>query len=338
MRQLCLMLSLTGLRVFGFVSDPWLSHEQVHRPTGEPARVDHVARPDKDLSVVSWNIERGEAYDAVLTVLRRLDPDVVLLQEVDQGCRRTGYRNVARDLATALEMNWVAAGEFQELGEGRSGFPAITGQAILSRFVIHDAVGLPFKAQDRWRWSVNPVQPRRGGRLALRARTGGVTFYNTHIESGGNEGLKHRQMAEIVADQARTMDGEPVVIAGDFNNRPAPHSLTLRSLTRASFVDALGDAAGRGPTSLGQRQPIDWIFGKHMAQGTGRVVDAAAASDHSPVMTAFGAFRTSERAAPAAGRITTGLPVRERAAPRQPHLVRPQLQRGQVGSDYPLFD
>jgi endonuclease/exonuclease/phosphatase family metal-dependent hydrolase len=338
MLELCLMLSLTGLRVFGFVSDPWLSHEQVHRLAGERDRVDHPVSPDRELSVVSWNIERGQAYDAVLSVLRRLDPDVVLLQEVDQGCRRTGYRDVARDLAMALEMNWVAAGEFQELGEGRSGAPAITGQAILSRFPIHDAAGLPFKAQDRWRWSVNPVQPRRGGRLALRARTGGVTFYNTHIESGGNERLQQRQMAEIVADQARTIDGEPVVIAGDFNNRPAAHSLTLRSLTRASFVDALGDAAGRGPTSLGQRQPIDWIFGKHMSEGTGRVVDAAAASDHSPVITAFAAFRAVDRATLRAGQMATGLPRHEASAPRQPHLVRPQRQRGQVGSDYPLFD
>jgi endonuclease/exonuclease/phosphatase family metal-dependent hydrolase len=332
------MLSLTGLRVFGFVSDPWLSHERIHGLTGEPARVDHPRPAGQELSVVTWNIERGEAYDAVLGVLRRLQPDVVLLQEVDQGCRRTGYRDVARDLAMALDMNWVAAGEFQELGEGRGGAPAITGQAILSRFVIDGAGGLPFKAQDRWRWSVNPVQPRRGGRLALKARTGGIIFYNTHIESGRNERLQQRQMAEIVADQARTVEGTPVVIAGDFNNRPAPHSLTLRSLARASFVDALGDPVGRGPTSLGQRQPIDWIFGKHIATATGRVIDAAAASDHSPVMSAFGALRSSERTAPAAAHAAPALASPEVRIPRQPHLARPQLQRGHVGSEYPLFD
>jgi endonuclease/exonuclease/phosphatase family metal-dependent hydrolase len=332
------MLSLTGLRVFGFVSDPWLSHERIHRLTGEPARVDHPRPADEELSVVTWNIERGQAYDAVLGVLRRLQPDVVLLQEVDQGCRRTGYRDVARDLATALEMNWVAAGEFQELGEGRNGEPAITGQAILSRFVIHDAGGLPFKAQDRWRWSVNPVQPRRGGRLALKARTGGVVFYNTHIESGGNERLQQRQMAEIVADQARTVDGTPVVIAGDFNNGPAPHSLTLKSLAHAAFVDALGDAVGRGPTSQGQRQPIDWIFGRHIATATGRVIDAAAASDHSPVMTALGAFRSAELAVAPAVHAAPALSNREVRSPGRPHVARPQLQRGRVGSEYPLFD
>ena len=208
MRPLCLMLSLTGLRVFGFVTDPWLSPERIHEMTGDPTRVEQPRSPGENLSVVTWNIERGTAYDGIVAVLRRLDsPHVLLLQEVDRDCRRTGYRNVARDLAAALGMNWVAAGEFQELGEAREGAPAITGQAILSKFPIYDAATLPFKAQDRWRWSFNPVQPRRGGRLALKARTAGVMFYNTHIESGGNERLQQRQMAEIVADQARSADG-----------------------------------------------------------------------------------------------------------------------------------
>jgi endonuclease/exonuclease/phosphatase family metal-dependent hydrolase len=290
MRKICLILGLTGLRVFGFMSDPWLANDEIHRIVGEPARVARAGTALQNLNVVTWNIERGSAYDAVLSVLRGLDPDVVLLQEVDRDCRRTGFRHVARDLAMALDMNWVAAGEFQELGESRAkSVPAMTGQAILSRFAIHDAAGLRFKAQDRWRWSINPVQPRRGGRIALRARSGGVVFYNTHIESGENERLQQRQMAEIVADQAGGADETPVIIAGDFNNRPAVRSLTLRSLARASFIDALGDPAGRGPTSLGQSHPIDWIFVKHMDAARGHVVDAQAASDHSPVMAALGA-------------------------------------------------
>lgn len=271
--------------MFGFAMEPWLSSEHVHRITGDPVQVQPGRTVPQELSVVTWNIQQGAAYDKVLAVLRRLDSDVVLLQEVDQGCRRTGYRNVARDLAAALHMNWVAAGEFQELGEGRKGIPAITGQATLSKYPIDEASVLPFAAQARWRWSLNPVQPRRGGRLALKTRTAGIIFYNTHIESGGNERLQHRQMGEIVADQARTSGELPIVIAGDFNTRPA--SRIVRSLASASFVDALGDSAQRGPTSLGQLQPIDWIFVRRVGSATGRVIDAPAASDHSPLLSAF---------------------------------------------------
>ena len=31
------------------------------------------------------------------------------------------------------------------------------------------------------------MQPRRGGRLALRARTAGLLVYNLHLESGGDD-------------------------------------------------------------------------------------------------------------------------------------------------------
>jgi endonuclease/exonuclease/phosphatase family metal-dependent hydrolase len=287
-RQLCLLLSLTGTRLFGFAVEPNLSPERVHIVTGEPARIERAtaAPAASDITVVTWNIEQGLAFDKVLTVLRGLNPDVVLLQEVDNGCRRTGYRNVARDLGAELGMNWILAGEFQEIGEGRRRTAAISGQAILSRYRIDDAAPLPFEAQARWRWSLNPMQPRRGGRLALKARTAGIQFYNTHIESGTDERLQARQMSEIVSDQTRIAE-LPVIVAGDFNNRGPSRSQTVRSLTSAAFVDALGDSAGRGPTSLGQPHPIDWIFVRRLNSTAGRVVDAPSASDHFPVVTSI---------------------------------------------------
>jgi len=284
MKKLWLVLGLSGLRAFGFLSDPWLSTSEIQKVTGQPVWHQEAAAPPGALEVVSWNIERGLRYEAILSRLRTLDADVIMLQEADQGCRRTGFRDVPKDLATALHMNWVAAGEFEELGESRGRERAITGQAILSRLPIAEAVGITFGAQDRWRWSINPVQPRRGGRLALRAVVRGVVLYDTHIESGGNERLQERQMAEILADHDAHDRGAPVVIAGDFNNSPQVRSRSLASLTRASFVDALGDASARQPTSMGQTHPIDWIFVKHMGPSSGRVVPGFDASDHSPVM------------------------------------------------------
>jgi endonuclease/exonuclease/phosphatase family metal-dependent hydrolase len=300
----------SALRLLGFVTEPALSDREIHRVDGDPARVTGPARPaeidgaDPQLKIVTWNIERGMAYDAVLETLRGLDADILLLQEVDRGCRRTGHRDVARELAEALGMNWVAAGEFQEIGEGRRGQAAITGQAILSRFPIEEARVLRFAAQDRWRWSINPVQPRRGGRMALIARSHGLLLYDTHLESGGNARLQRAQMAELLGDQAlaaarlpaRTPALGPVLIAGDFNNGPVALSPMFAPLTAAEFTDALGESAQRPPTSRGQRHPIDWIFvkGATPVSSLGRVVDARAASDHSPVIAAL---RTARAAA-----------------------------------------
>jgi endonuclease/exonuclease/phosphatase family metal-dependent hydrolase len=290
MRTLYLALSLTGaLRLFGFVTEPLLSNQEIHRVHGEPARVTQGPKDLAQLKIVTWNIERGAEYDLVLRELRQLDADFLLLQEVDRFCRRTGGRDVARDLALALDMNWVSAGEFQEIGEAHGGQPATTGQAILSKFPIAGAEVLRFKAQDRWRWSINPVQPRRGGRMALVAESAGLLLYSTHFESGGNEGLQRRQMSEILADQARRTAAESaaVVIGGDFNNGPVLRSPVFGYLTSASFADALGELGQRGPTSLGQVHPIDWIFVKNVTPLQGRVVHAPSASDHSPVFAAF---------------------------------------------------
>ena len=290
MGYFCLALGITGLlRVFGFLTDPLLSEQEIHRIVGEPARVaGSRVRPD-DLKVVTWNIERGDEYESVLALLRTLNADILLLQEVDWHCRRTGYRDVPRDLAEALQMNWVAAGEFQEIGEARGGGAAITGQAILSRFPIEKASVLRFKAQDRWRWSINPIQPRRGGRIALKAQTAGLLLYDTHFESGGNDKLQRRQMEEIIADQARNPANlAPVLIAGDFNNGPVLRSAMFRHLSAAAFADALGEAGNRVPTSSGRAHPIDWIFVKNLKPISGRVVvHDPAASDHFPVAAAL---------------------------------------------------
>ena len=87
------------------------------------------------------------------------------------------YRDVARDLAHALEMNWVSAGEFQEIGEGRGDMP------------IDDTEVIVFTRLSSLRWRMNPVQPRRGGRMALRARTGGIDVYNVHLASSGADAV-----------------------------------------------------------------------------------------------------------------------------------------------------
>ena len=85
----CTALALPAfLRVIGFVVEPLLSDAEIHRGLGEPARIRRQVPDPAHLSVVTWNIERGKEYDAIVRELKALDADVVLLQEVDRGCRR----------------------------------------------------------------------------------------------------------------------------------------------------------------------------------------------------------------------------------------------------------
>lgn len=273
---LSLALALALLRMIGFFTEPRLAGEDIHAIDGERSRVISPLAPERPERIVTWNIERGIRFEAIRSVLEELDADVVLLQEVDRLCSRSGNRDVARDLAVALGMNWVAAGEFQEIGEGRRGTACLSGQAILSRQPIHDVSAVRFQDQASMKWRLNPAQPRRGARMALRASTGGAVFYSIHLESGGNERLRASQVRDIVADANRQAD--PVMIGGDFNTTGGMDSPVFSALSSAGF----SNAAAVNTTSIARR-PIDWIFMSRIS-GTATTVGAPDASDHDPVV------------------------------------------------------
>ena len=107
----CAMLAVFALfRLVGFMTEPWLTDDEIHWVAGEPFRFDRSTRPSGALKVVTWNIERGVRFEEILETLRALAPDVILLQEVDRGCRRSGGRDVARSLGRCAR---------HELGERR---------------------------------------------------------------------------------------------------------------------------------------------------------------------------------------------------------------------------
>jgi endonuclease/exonuclease/phosphatase family metal-dependent hydrolase len=280
---LCLF-ALAIFRLAGHFTDPRLTAEQIHQIVGEPSRVPApaIVRP---LRVATWNIQYGTQFGNVSQELARIDADLLLLQEVDMFCRRSANRNVARDLATVLNMNWSFGGEFQEIGESTGGVPSLTGQAVLSRFPISDISALVFETQAKLRWQLSPVQPRRGGRMTLVGRTAGIRFYNTHIESGGDDDLRKRQMDEILQAHANAASpGEAVLVAGDFNNVPPATSMMFKGLLAEQFIDGLGRNPDR-VTSIRHHHPIDWIFLKNMTAEGGYVVATRQASDHYALFT-----------------------------------------------------
>ena len=270
-------LALALFRFIGFFTEPSLSSSEIHAIDGQRSGVVRPVAQDRPLRVITWNIERGVRYPPVESLLKELDADVVLLQEVDRFCSRSGHRNVTQELAVALQMNWVSAGEFQEIGEGRRGRACVSGQAVLSRMPIDDASVVQFADQASLKWRLNPAQPRRGARIALRASTLGLVFYSVHLESGGNEDRRGRQVRDIVAD-ASTHHGAAIV-GGDFNNVGDGRSTMFAPLAAAGFINAThgGEAA---------RRPIDWIFLRELG-GTAAVVRAPDASDHDPLVVAI---------------------------------------------------
>ena len=270
-------------RLAGYFNEPRLTDTEIHAISGEPARLASAALDRQRLTIVSWNIERGVQFQQIAATLKSLAPDVVLLQEVDRYCQRSGNRDIARELGAVLGMNWVSGGEFQEIGEAHGTPAAVTGQAILSRDVISDPAVVVFNQQSTLRWRLNPMQPRRGGRVALRARTGGLTVYSVHLESGGDDRTRTAQLDDVLGDYAR-QPGEQFVIGGDFNNRVAFQSFMFRGLTLNGFADALPSGLNDRQTSINHRHEIDWIFVKGLSRGGGRIERVDNVSDHYPVV------------------------------------------------------
>src|SRR5215216_957931 len=105
------------------------------------------------LRVATWNIERGVEFNAVKAAVtndqrffRRLRPairnlhsvleqaaelsraDIVVLNEVDWGLKRTDYRNVVRELAAAMQMNYAFGVEFVEVDPLTLGTETLEGE------------------------------------------------------------------------------------------------------------------------------------------------------------------------------------------------------------------
>jgi len=162
----------------------------------------------KFLRVVTWNIEQSlhmdeaiEAFTDEEAFIRQLNPrrakpgsrryrkalaqrallekaDVILLQEMDIGVKRSGYRDAARDLAEALDMNYAYLPEYLEVDpvlletevipfrEGEvdaeatayyavdpQRYKGLFGVAVLSRYPIVHAEGFRLFTQGYdWYW------------------------------------------------------------------------------------------------------------------------------------------------------------------------------------------
>jgi endonuclease/exonuclease/phosphatase family metal-dependent hydrolase len=276
------IVAMAIFRFFGLFTEPALSAERIHQiTTGSAAPAAAPAVPG-DLKIVTWNIERGVRLPAIAATLKELQADVVLLQEVDRFADRSGNRDIALELGTALGMHWATVGEFQEIGEGGRGRGATSSQAILSRFPILNPHAIVFARQKLWRWRLNPMQPRRGGRVAIRAETAGVTFYNLHLESGDADDVRREQLEEVM--RLHGAAPAPVtVLGGDLNTGERARAGLLQRMDDAGFVDALGPVGSRR-TSSKYRQPVDWIFVRGARPVAGRVELREGISDHYPLV------------------------------------------------------
>lgn len=249
-----------------------------------------------ELHIVSWNIARGSQMDGITEFLVGANADLILLQESDRNSRRTGYCNVAKELAQTLGMPYVFGIEFEELGQGSRASPAYHGQATLSRWPLSEPRILRFRRQSKfWNpyWWIPPLAPfqrRIGGRMALVTRLAvgnrSLIVYNLHLESRNSDELRFCQFSELLNDTRRYGLDVIVLAAGDFNF----------DITAAAQRSALQNARFENPfanlgmptivsAARGRSRAIDWILVRgHATPRSPQVLNSIQASDHYPLL------------------------------------------------------
>jgi endonuclease/exonuclease/phosphatase family metal-dependent hydrolase len=237
----------------------------------------------RQLTFMTYNVHSGVGVDKrynldrIGRILQAEQPQIAALQEVECGSRRTSYDDQPRLLADALALT-------SSFCTTRPAQPGSFGLAVLSAFrvVHHRHYDLSYRTHH---------EPRYCLRVDLEVEPGALLHvFNCHLGLTVRErAFQQKHMvseAILLSDELR----HPVVVMGDFNDRPI--SVVHRTL-RKHFKDAFKASGKRwGPTFNAGPIPIRL---DHIYVGAGvRVLDCwvrndeltRVASDHKPVVAA----------------------------------------------------
>ncbi len=158
------------------------------------------------MKIMTYNIRHGLGaddvydFDRIIDVVQSENPDILILNEVDQGCIRTGFIHQAGMLAEKTSMDFVFGAT-----ESRTDY----GNAVLSKYPITESrtFHLP---QPKW------MKALIRGCVKIKVDVNGlpVSVYGTHLGLGGFQEIQ-TELGAIFEETKK--EDIPTVIAGDFN-------------------------------------------------------------------------------------------------------------------------
>lgn len=238
-----------------------------------------MADDSKAIRILSYNIHHGVGMDRRLDleriseVIKSVSPDVVSLQEVDQGTGRSNGVEQAKELARLTGMNYVF-GASMKYGGGKY------GNAVLTKFDIEKSDVLPL-----------PGEPRSALCVTLKVdgktlESGRFIFVATHLDTKKEPRLKSVPLLEkYFANQTL-----PIILAGDLN--ATPESPTMQEFLKQWENVTDEKAFFTSPAERPSKQ-IDYVLSRN-TQGwkciERQVLDEAIASDHRPVFVVLEPF------------------------------------------------
>lgn len=242
--------------------------EQGGGSDGDNPTTETIPAPTGDVRFMSYNIRHGSDINMVMNldeqieVMRKWNPDYIMVQEVDSMCTRSGKVNEAKVLADALGMQATFARAIDFEG-GKYGV------ALLSR-------EKPLSVQKF------PLPNNSEARVLLVCEFEDKYVACTHLSFERNE---HVEPVKII-NQAASKATKPFFIGGDWNDEP--QSVLLNTL-RKTFTILSDDYCLSYPANV-PTMCIDYIasYKNEMVRqhtvSLQHLADEPTASDHRPLI------------------------------------------------------
>jgi endonuclease/exonuclease/phosphatase family metal-dependent hydrolase len=249
------------------------------------AAVATAEAPTDVLRVVTYNIHHGEGTDGKLDlgriagVLRAAEPDVVALQEVDQGTRRSRVVDQPAELARLTGMQVVFGRNIDYDGGGY-------GTAVLSALPIHSHESVKLKSYYA-PTADNPEQ--RGVQVLELGWNDGPRFwfFCTHLDYRPPDD-ERMNSAKTINRLLRHRGNDLAILAGDLN--AMPDSRVLAEFEKEWKVAGAFDGTNKPLRTFPSEKPDRWIDyvlirpANRWEIGEVRVLDEPVASDHRPLL------------------------------------------------------
>jgi endonuclease/exonuclease/phosphatase family metal-dependent hydrolase len=246
-----------------------------------------LPRDGQRVADVAHNIQAAADAFSQGRLLPRVD--VLALQEADKQTKRAGRHHVARELAEALQMNWihVPAGiprgvkpkvrqwwlDFEEPIELNDA--GDTGVSLLSHLPLTNITRIDLP------WHECAWRPRLAMAAAVSVGGKRLRIINAHVDPHAAIGGQLEQLEVLVAEADK--DSGPTLILGDFNTLSKKKVMETRSFLEShgySTPFPSGTATWRG---MGIRLHADWIFFREVKISKFGVARPLSVSDHWPI-------------------------------------------------------
>ncbi|MGN0571477.1 MAG: endonuclease/exonuclease/phosphatase family protein [Candidatus Fimenecus sp.] len=215
---------------------------------------------------MTYNIKNaniGTKISEIAADIRAENPDIVCVQEIDCGMRRSGRREILKELAESLQMQYAYCPAIQLQG-------GTYGIGILSKFPFENALRTPLSVRkgDEGRVLASVT-------VTVNGKT--LTVCNAHL-SFENRQARLQQFDYL---QSVFVQNTPVILCGDFNAESFSEFAHINA-TAVNTVETPFETYIGGDTAFAS---IDNIFVSEDISIVAKKLCDTTCSDHRPLLT-----------------------------------------------------